>query len=101
MISKRAFSLFSKSAAISNQPYDILIVGGGPAGLALASSLGSNDSLKYLKIGLIEANSLGNVRKYSSNGLSPYSNRCSSISASNYNNLKSVYILYSHFCEFA
>ncbi|TIC08081.1 ubiquinone biosynthesis hydrox [Wallemia mellicola] len=88
MISKRAFNLFSKSATISNQPYDILIVGGGPAGLALASSLGSNDSLKYLKIGLIEANSLDNVRTYNSNGLSAYSNRCSSISASNFNNLK-------------
>lgn len=86
MISRRSFNLFSRAAQQGAQPYDILIVGGGPAGLALASSLGSCAILKTLKIGLIEANSLDGVRKWSSQ---KYSNRCSSISASNYEYLQS------------
>ncbi|TIA95787.1 hypothetical protein E3P89_01072 [Wallemia ichthyophaga] len=84
MTSKQAFNLFSKVPRQVTQTYDVLIVGGGPVGLALASSLGSCADLKALKIGLIEANSLDGVRNWNGNELPAFSNRCSSISASNY-----------------
>lgn len=84
MTSKQAFNLFNKVPRQVTQSYDVLIVGGGPVGLALASSLGSCADLKALKIGLIEANSLDGVRNWNGNELPAYSNRCSSISASNY-----------------
>ncbi|TIA88687.1 hypothetical protein E3P99_02442 [Wallemia hederae] len=92
MISRRSFGFFGgakkaveKATGGASQPYDVLIVGGGPAGLALASSLGSSSHLKSLKIGLIEANSLDGVRHWSSDA---YSNRCSSISAANFEYLQ-------------
>ena len=92
MISRRSFGFFGgakkaveKATGGASQPYDVLIVGGGPAGLALASSLGSSSHLKSLKIGLIEANSLDSVRNWSSDA---YSNRCSSISAANFEYLQ-------------
>ena len=66
--------------------FDILIVGGGPVGLSLASSLSSNELFRPLRIGLIESNDLSSIK----NGINSqeFSNRCSSISYQNFHYLK-------------
>lgn len=66
--------------------FDILIVGGGPVGLSLASSLSSNELFRSLRIGLIESNDLSSIK----NGVNSqeFSNRCSSISYQNFHYLK-------------
>ncbi|KAH8832778.1 hypothetical protein DL96DRAFT_1583324 [Flagelloscypha sp. PMI_526] len=58
---------------------DVLIVGGGPAGLALASTLGSSETLRSnLKTVLVEAGDLSKVRNWTCDA-SSFSNRVSSL----------------------
>ncbi|KDQ13003.1 hypothetical protein BOTBODRAFT_45439 [Botryobasidium botryosum FD-172 SS1] len=67
------------TADSSTRDYDIVIVGGGPAGLALASALASYRPIREsLSIALIEAGDLSNVRKWAPEA-DKYSNRVSSI----------------------
>lgn len=65
------------------EPLDILIVGGGPAGLSFLSSLIANDKLKNLKYKLIESNNLEKqLEKYDSLK-NAYDNRTISITPKN------------------
>ncbi|KAL1743220.1 hypothetical protein HDZ31DRAFT_83561 [Schizophyllum fasciatum] len=57
---------------------DVVIVGGGPAGLALASALASSKNVREkLRITLVEAGDLSKVRAWSQS--EGYSNRCVSL----------------------
>ncbi|KAI0322767.1 hypothetical protein OF83DRAFT_1160967 [Amylostereum chailletii] len=59
--------------------FDVVIVGGGPAGLALASALASSSCAKeVLKVALIEASDLSKVRDWSMPA-DAFSNRVSSL----------------------
>ncbi|KAL4078786.1 hypothetical protein V8B97DRAFT_1933422 [Scleroderma yunnanense] len=61
------------------QDFDVVIVGGGPVGLALASGLGSNKLVREsVKIALVEAGDLSKIRDWAL-PRHTYSNRVSSI----------------------
>ncbi|CAE6440572.1 unnamed protein product [Rhizoctonia solani] len=62
----------------TTEDYDIVIIGGGPAGLALAAGLGTNAITSRLKIALVEASSLDKVRNWTE-APGQYSNRVSSL----------------------
>ncbi|OBA25807.1 ubiquinone biosynthesis hydrox [Hanseniaspora valbyensis NRRL Y-1626] len=79
-------SLYSYSTTTTStskiEPLDILIVGGGPAGLSLLSSLISSDKLNNLNYKLVESNNLENqIQKY--DDLGRYDNRIISITPKN------------------
>lgn len=61
--------------------YDVVCVGGGPAGLSLLTALRSSPATSSLKIALIESQDLGKTRSFS---MPPrqFSNRCSSLTPS-------------------
>ncbi|KAI1866498.1 hypothetical protein JX265_007799 [Neoarthrinium moseri] len=71
--------------AYSSQPqpdiYDVVCVGGGPAGLSLLTALRANPVTAGLRIALVEAQDLSKTRSWK---LPPdrYSNRCSSLTPS-------------------
>ncbi|KAI1775585.1 ubiquinone biosynthesis hydrox [Hypoxylon cercidicola] len=79
--SRRILPRLSRTyASASAQPdiYDVVCVGGGPAGLSLLTALRSNPTTAGLRVALVEAQDLSKVRSWK---LPPdrFSNRCSSL----------------------
>lgn len=74
-------SVYSAASTTTNTPelYDVVCIGGGPAGLSLISALRSNASTKDLKIALIDGQEL---KSTASNDPKNFSNRCSSLTPS-------------------
>ncbi|EIN09647.1 ubiquinone biosynthesis hydrox [Punctularia strigosozonata HHB-11173 SS5] len=69
----------STSTSAPHEECDVVIVGGGPAGLALATALGTSDVVRAShKVVLVEAGSLSKIREWTM-GPSEFSNRVSSI----------------------
>ncbi|KAL2019828.1 hypothetical protein VTK56DRAFT_9179 [Thermocarpiscus australiensis] len=72
-----------RSYSSASQPdiYDVVCVGGGPAGLSLLTALRANPITAHLRIALVEAQDLAKVRSWK---LPPdrFSNRCSSLTPS-------------------
>ncbi|KAK4191729.1 hypothetical protein QBC35DRAFT_275424 [Podospora australis] len=66
------------SAAPRPDIYDVVCVGGGPAGLSLLTALRANPLTAHLRIALVEAQDLSKIKSWQ---LPPdkYSNRCSSL----------------------
>ncbi|KAJ7155492.1 ubiquinone biosynthesis hydrox [Mycena crocata] len=61
------------------EEWDVVIVGGGPAGLALASALGSSQHVREsLRVALVEASDLSRVRDWAP-AAGTFSNRASSL----------------------
>ncbi|OJD19641.1 ubiquinone biosynthesis monooxygenase COQ6 [Emergomyces pasteurianus Ep9510] len=80
------------SSSRSIQPpdiYDIVCVGGGPAGLGLLAALRSSPITSNLRVALIESQNLSNVRSWN---LEPtqFSNRVSSLTPSSVSFLKDI-----------
>ncbi|KAL2259360.1 hypothetical protein VTK26DRAFT_6985 [Humicola hyalothermophila] len=69
------------SAAAQPDIYDVVCVGGGPAGLSLLTALRANPVTAHLRVALVEAQDLSKVRSWK---LPPdrFSNRCSSLTPS-------------------
>ena len=69
--------------------YDIVCVGGGPAGLSLLSAIKSNPATHSLKTALIDSQDLTTHRQVPSQ----YSNRCSSLTPASIAYLRSIGLL--------
>ncbi|KAH7273950.1 putative ubiquinone biosynthesis monooxygenase [Fusarium solani] len=69
------------STAAQDNIYDVVCVGGGPAGLSLLTALRANPVTAGLRVALVEAQDLSKVSSFS---LPPtqFSNRCSSLTPS-------------------
>ncbi|KAK4105906.1 ubiquinone biosynthesis hydrox [Parathielavia hyrcaniae] len=69
------------SAAAQPYLYDVVCVGGGPAGLSLLTALRTNPVTAHLRVALVEAQDLAKIKSWK---LPPdrFSNRCSSLTPS-------------------
>ncbi|CAM1506670.1 Fc.00g063110.m01.CDS01 [Cosmosporella sp. VM-42] len=65
-------------ATSSNDIYDVVCVGGGPAGLSLLTALRANPITSNLRVALVEAQDLTKVSSFSLPA-TKFSNRCSSL----------------------
>ncbi|EPE29652.1 FAD/NAD(P)-binding protein [Glarea lozoyensis ATCC 20868] len=74
--SRRGYATTSQPSTL--EIYDVVCVGGGPAGLSLLAALRANPITSPLKVALIESQSLDPTRKFSLPS-TQYSNRCSSL----------------------
>ncbi|EXJ78119.1 ubiquinone biosynthesis monooxygenase Coq6 [Capronia epimyces CBS 606.96] len=72
---------FASSISSAPEIYDVVTVGGGPAGLALLAALKSSPITSHLKTALIETQDLGRLRQWSSPD-DQFSNRASSLTPS-------------------
>ncbi|KAF7430776.1 putative ubiquinone biosynthesis monooxygenase [Pleurotus ostreatus] len=77
------------SSARVSDDCDIVIVGGGPAGLALASALGSSAASNRLRIVLVEGGDLSKVHGWSLDS-DVYSNRVSSLTNASQSFLRDI-----------
>ncbi|EHA57321.1 hypothetical protein MGG_11732 [Pyricularia oryzae 70-15] len=87
--SRTAARSYASSAGAKPDIYDVVCVGGGPAGLSLLTALRANPATAGLRIALVEAQDLSKLRNWS---LPPnrYSNRCSSLTPSSAHFLDSI-----------
>ncbi|KAE9406196.1 ubiquinone biosynthesis hydrox [Gymnopus androsaceus JB14] len=86
----RLLSKAQRFISTNHGEYDAVIVGGGPAGLALASALGSKKELQNsLKIALVEAGDLSKVRDWSPQA-GTFSNRVVSLTNASQAFLKDI-----------
>ncbi|KAK3341731.1 hypothetical protein B0T25DRAFT_351347 [Lasiosphaeria hispida] len=69
------------SSAVQPDIYDVVCVGGGPAGLSLLTALRASPVTSHLRIALVEAQDLSKIQSWK---LPPdrFSNRCSSLTPS-------------------
>lgn len=74
-------SSYTSSSQAAPEIYDVVCVGGGPAGLSLLIALRSSPATSSLKIALIESQDLSKIRQFAL-PQSSFSNRCSSLTPS-------------------
>ncbi|KAF4624540.1 hypothetical protein G7Y89_g13632 [Cudoniella acicularis] len=80
---------YGTSSPRSPEVFDVVCVGGGPAGLSLLAALRANPITSFLKIALIESQSLTPLRSYAPSPTA-YSNRCSSLTPNSVRFLKDI-----------
>lgn len=80
---------YSTASAFPNpEIYDVVCIGGGPAGLSLLSALRSHPSTRQLKVALIDSQDLSSPRIAQDATL--YSNRCSSLTPTSLKFLRQI-----------
>lgn len=77
----KSFARSLATAASVNSPklQDIVIIGGGPAGLSLLAALKNSQKTRHLKCTLVEGSSLESVRDFGLNPPEEYTNRVVSL----------------------
>ncbi|ERT02075.1 ubiquinone biosynthesis monooxygenase Coq6 [Sporothrix schenckii 1099-18] len=86
---RRRWQSTASSPASSHDIYDIVCVGGGPAGLSLLTALRANPVTAGLRLALIEAQDLGRTRSYAPTS-DQFANRCSSLTPASARFLNSI-----------
>lgn len=79
---------FASSSASAPEVYDVVCVGGGPAGLSLLAGLKASPVTRGLKVALIEGQDMQKTRLSSDASLDSFSNRCSSLTPASVRNLQ-------------
>ncbi|ROT37253.1 ubiquinone biosynthesis monooxygenase COQ6 [Sodiomyces alkalinus F11] len=79
------------ASASSSEPdfYDVVCVGGGPAGLSLLTALRANPTTSHLRVALVEAQDLSKIRDWRLPA-DRFSNRCSSLTPTSARHLDSI-----------
>ncbi|RYN33736.1 hypothetical protein AA0113_g6080 [Alternaria arborescens] len=81
---------FASSSANAPEVYDVVCVGGGPAGLSLLTGLKASPITSGLKVALIEGQDLHKNRLSQDASLESFSNRCSSLTPASVKNLQEI-----------
>jgi len=81
---------FASSSANAPDIYDVVCVGGGPAGLSLLTGLKASPTTSSLKVALIEGQDLQKIRLQQDASLDTFSNRCSSLTPASVRNLQGM-----------
>ncbi|KAJ4372521.1 putative ubiquinone biosynthesis monooxygenase [Neocucurbitaria cava] len=81
---------FASSSAEAPEVYDVVCVGGGPAGLSLLAGLKASPMTSGLKVALIEGQDLQKNRLQKDASLESFSNRCSSLTPASVKNLQEI-----------
>lgn len=79
---------FASSSASAPEVYDVVCVGGGPAGLSLLAGLKVSPVTRGLKVALIEGQDIQKNRLSKDASLDSFSNRCSSLTPASVRNLQ-------------
>lgn len=79
---------FASSSADGPQVYDVVCVGGGPAGLSLLAGLKASPTTSGLKVALVEGQDLHKSRLHRDASVESFSNRCSSLTPASVRNLQ-------------
>lgn len=83
---------FASSSASAPEVYDVVCVGGGPAGLSLLAGLKASPVTRGLKVALIEGQDIQKNRLPKDVSLDSFSNRCSSLTPASVKNLQGAQI---------
>ncbi|KAF2187622.1 ubiquinone biosynthesis monooxygenase COQ6 [Zopfia rhizophila CBS 207.26] len=81
---------FASGSAASPETYDVVCVGGGPAGLSLLTGLRASKITSSLKVALVEGQDLQKNRLPHDASLDTFSNRCSSLTPASVKNLQDI-----------
>lgn len=82
---------FLSSSVDAPEVYDVVCVGGGPAGLSLLTGLKASPITNGLKVALIEGQDLHKSRLAQDASLETFSNRCSSLTPASVRNLQGAH----------
>ena len=83
---------FASSSADGLEVYDVVCVGGGPAGLSLLTGLKASPITNGLKVALVEGQDLHKNRLAHDASLETFSNRCSSLTPASVRNLQGAHL---------
>jgi hypothetical protein len=81
---------FASTSADAPEIYDVVCVGGGPAGLSLLAALKASPVTSGLRVALIEGQDLQKNRLPKDASLESFSNRCSSLTPASVKNLQGM-----------